>query len=103
VYPALTPEQRQELVMDTFVPKTNWAYTAPNTTYPYNPTVGQQLLDEAGWTLQSGAEHRSKDGKELVLILTTTTAPFRVTYLTVFEEQMKACGIRIIRNHQPAS
>jgi peptide/nickel transport system substrate-binding protein len=103
VYPALTPEQRQELVMDTFVPKTNWAYTAPNTTYPYNPTVGQQLLDEAGWTLQSGAEYRSKDGKELVLILTTTTAPFRVTYLTVFEEQMKACGIRIIRNHQPAS
>jgi len=93
VYPTLTPEQRQELVMDTFVPKTSWAYTAPTTTYPYSPTVGQQLLDAAGWTLQSGAEYRTKDGKELVLILTTTTAPFRMTYLTVFEAQMKACGI----------
>jgi hypothetical protein len=103
VYPTLTPEQRQELVMDTFVPKTSWAYTAPTTTYPYSPTVGQQLLDAAGWTLQSGAEYRTKDGKELVLILTTTTSSFRMTYLTVFEAQMKACGIRVIRNHQPAS
>lgn len=102
-YPGLTSEQRQNLVMDTFVPRTNWAYTAPTITYPYNPTVGQQLLDAAGWTLQGSAEYRTKDGKELVLTLTTTDAQFRVTYLTVFEEQMKACGIRIIRNHQPAS
>jgi ABC-type transport system substrate-binding protein len=103
VYPTLTPAERQELVMDTFIPTTSWAYTPPTTTYPYSPTVGQNLLDTAGWTLPLGAEYRTKDGKELVLILTTTTSSFRVTYLTVFEAQMKACGIRVIRNHQPAS
>lgn len=103
VYPDATPEQRQAWIADTFIPKSSWAYTPPTVTYPYSPTVGQSLLDEAGWTLPPGAQYRTKDGKELVLMLTTTTSSFRVTYLTVFEAQMKACGIHIIRNHQPAS
>lgn len=103
IYPTLTPEEREALVMDTFVPKTSWAYTPPTTTYPYSPTLGQNLLDSAGWVLPSGADYRVKDGKELVLLLNTTTSSTRVTYLTVFEAQMRACGIRVIRNHQPAS
>ncbi|MGB9774695.1 MAG: ABC transporter substrate-binding protein [Bacteroidota bacterium] len=103
IYPALTPEERQALTADTFVPTTSWAYTPPATTYSYNPTIGQNLLTEAGWILLPGAEYRTKDGRELVLTLNTTTSPTRVTYLSVFEAQMKACGIRVIRNHQPAS
>ncbi|HRE28838.1 MAG TPA: hypothetical protein PK954_19500, partial [Anaerolineales bacterium] len=34
---------------------------------------------------------------------TTTTAAFRVTWASVFEQQMAACGIQIVRNHVPAS
>jgi len=101
-FPSLTPAERQELVMDAFVPTTSWAYTAPATTYPYNPAAGQALLNTAGWTLAGGADYRTKNGKELLLVLNTTTSPFRVTYLTVFENQMKACGFHVVRNHQPA-
>jgi peptide/nickel transport system substrate-binding protein len=102
-YPDLTPEQRQALIADTFIRPTSWAYTAPATTYPYAPTTGQTLLDQAGWTLEQGATYRTRGGKELVLTLRTTTAAFRVAFLTVFEAQMQACGIRVIREHLDAS
>jgi ABC-type transport system substrate-binding protein len=102
VYPALTPAERQALVMDSFIPTTSWAYTAPATTYPYNPTVGRNLLNNAGWTLPGGADYRTKNGKELVLILNASISTFRETFLTVFENQMKACGIHVIRDHSLA-
>ena len=98
-YPSLTPEQRQALIADTFIRPTSWAYTAPATTYPYAPATGQALLDQAGWTLEPGATYRTRDGKELVLTLRTTDSRFRITFLTVFETQMQACGIRVIREH----
>ncbi len=98
-YPDLTPAQRQALIADTFIRPTSWAYTAPATTYPYAPATGQTLLDQAGWTLEPGATYRTRGGKELVLTLRTTTSAFRVTFLTVFEAQMQACGIRVIREH----
>lgn len=103
VYPTLTPAERQGLVMDTFIPTANWAYTAPATTYPYSPVAGQNLLNTAGWTLPGGADYRIKNGKELVLLLTTTNSSFRVTYLTAFKNQMKACGVHVILNPRPVS
>ena len=99
VYPSLTPEQRQALIADTFIRPSSWAYTAPATTYPYAPATGQALLDQAGWILEPGATYRTRGGKELVLTLRTTDSPFRITFLTVFETQMQACGIRVIREH----
>jgi len=102
VYPDLTAEQRQALIADTFIRPTSWAYTAPATVYPYAPATGQALLDQAGWTLEPGATYRTRDGKELVLTLRTTTTSFRQTYLAVFEAQMQACGIRVIREHLDA-
>ena len=98
-YPKLTAEQRQALIADTFIRPTSWAYTAPATTYPYEPTTGQALLVQAGWTLEPGATYRTRDGKQLVLTLRTTTGSFRVTFLPVFEAQMRDCGIRVIREH----
>jgi peptide/nickel transport system substrate-binding protein len=103
VYPTLTLAQRQELVMDSFIPKTSWAYTAPSTTYPYSPTLGQSLLEDAGWILPAGADYRLKNGKELLLQLNTTDAELRQTYLSVFETQMKTCGIHVVRNHQSST
>jgi len=103
VYPTLTLEQRQELVMDTIVPKTSWAYKEPITTYIYSTTLGQNLLDDAGWTLPAGADYRLKDGKELFLQLNTTDSDFRKTFLAVFEEQMRTCGIHVARYHLPGT
>jgi len=99
VYPDLTPEQHQEMIADTFIRPTSWAYTAPATIYPYAPATGRDLLGQAGWQLADGATYRTRDGKELVLTLRTTTASFRVAFLTVFEAQMQECGIRLIREH----
>jgi hypothetical protein len=39
----------------------------------------------------------------MALKFTTTTAQFRQTWAAVFEEQMKACGLRILRFHVPAA
>ena len=99
VYPDLTAEQRQALIADTFIRPTSWAYTAPTTVYPYAPATGQGLLEQAGWHLAPGATYRTRDDKELVLTLRTTTCSFRVTFLTAFEAQMRDCGIRVIREH----
>ncbi len=61
------------------------------------------LLEEAGWALASGALYRTNaNGDELEPMLTTTDANFRQTWAAVWEEQMKTCGIHIVRNHMPA-
>jgi ABC-type transport system substrate-binding protein len=103
VYPALTPAEREDLIMDTFIHPDSWAYTAPTTSYPYNPATGNSLLDAAGWTLPPSETYRTKDGKELALVLTTSDSPERHAIVSEFATQMEACGIRVLPNHQPAS
>lgn len=102
VYPYLTPEQQQELLMDTFLPKAHWAAAKENiTVYPFDPEKGKQLLEEAGWT---GEPIRSNaNGEPLSLSFTTTNAQFRQTWSAVFIRQMQACGIQIIPTYAPAS
>lgn len=104
VYPFLDSSQRQLMMMDTFLPKSHPAYSPPPSeyTYPYNPTLGQQLLEEAGWTLAPGARYRTKGDKELALTLTTTTAQFRQTWIAALADQLSQCGIRLIPSHVSA-
>jgi ABC-type transport system substrate-binding protein len=105
VYPLITPEQQESLVMNTFIPKTQWAYAGDEniTLYPFDPEAGMALLDEAGWVMDEALGFRAKDGEALSLKFTTTTAAFRQTWAAVFEQQMANCGIQIVRLHAPAS
>ncbi len=107
VYPFLNATQQQALLMDTFLPKAHWAYHAPAAeyTYPFDPPQGRQLLDDVGWALAPGATYRTNAaGYELALKLTTTTAQFRQTFLSVLENQLRDnCGIRLLREHISAS
>ena len=106
VYGFLTPEQQETLLMDTFIPKANPWYHAPppEYQYPFDPEKGKALLEEAGWILREGSPVRQKEGVgPLTLKFTTTTAQFRQTWAAVFEKQMAACGIQILRLHAPAS
>lgn len=101
VYGYLSPAQRQSMLMDTFLPADHWAYSAPSITYPFSPTLGTQLLEQAGWTLAPGATYRTNAaGYELALELTTTTAAFRQTWAAELEAQLRTnCGLRLVRNH----
>lgn len=107
VYGYLNASQQQSLLMDTFLPKAHWFYQSPTITYtyPFSPTVGGQLLDQAGWTLEPSATYRTNaDGYQLALKFTTTTAQFRQTWATVLENQLRDnCGIHLLRFHIPAS
>jgi ABC-type transport system substrate-binding protein len=106
VYPFLNEEQQQSLLMDTNIPRASWAYyDGPEIQkYPFDVEKGGALLDEAGWTLAEGADFRANaNGDELNLKFTTTNAAFRQTWAAVFEQQMAACGIRVLRLHAPAS
>ncbi|MFN8441000.1 MAG: ABC transporter substrate-binding protein [Caldilineaceae bacterium] len=96
-------EDKAALRMDSFVPKTHWAYKGPYTDYAYSPENGMALLEQAGWVDPDGDGIREKDGKALQLTLTTTNAQFRQTWAAVVEKQLAECGIVIIRQHTPAS
>ncbi|WP_298818413.1 ABC transporter substrate-binding protein [Chloroflexus sp.] len=102
VYPYLTPEQQEQLLMDTFLPKAHWAAANQNiTVYPFDPEKGKALLEEAGWT---GEPVRTNaNGDALALSFTTTNAQFRQTWSAVFIRQMAACGIQVIPTYAPAS
>lgn len=105
-YPLLSDEERAGLVMDTFIPKKHWAYAGDEnvTIYNFDVAKGSALLDEAGWTMPEGDDYRYNEaGEVLALKFTTTNAAFRQAWAAVWEQQMGACGVQIIRSHVPAS
>lgn len=105
VYPWLTDTAAFEA--DAIVPRGHWAHpgeAASFARYPFDPARGRALLEEAGWSLAEGAEFRTNAaGDELALTLTTTNAAIRLMWGAVFEEQMKACGLRLVRLHAPGT
>lgn len=107
VYPTLSSAEKSALLIDSFLSKDHWAYSAPppEFAYPFDPAQGAQLLEDAGWTLDLGATYRTNDsGYELAFSLTTTTASFRVNWTSALEQQLRDnCGIRLVRRHIPAS
>ncbi len=106
VYPLLSDEQRADLVMNTNIAHAHWAYAGDEniTIYPFDIAKGTALLEEAGWTMNEATGFRQNDaGEQLTLKMTTTNATFRQTWGAVWEQQMAACGISIVRLHVPAS
>ncbi len=103
VYPYV--EDGTALVMDTFLPKTHWAYKGPYTDMPmFDPEAGKALLDEAGWTLPEGESVRvNANGEPLVIKYATTTAQFRQTWSAVMVQNLADCGIQILAQYVPAS
>jgi ABC-type transport system substrate-binding protein len=102
VYPIV--EDPSTLRMDSFIPTDHWAHADGLPSYDFDPDMGAQLLDEAGWTLGEGATVRANEaGDPLSLKFTTTNAAFRQTWGAVFVANMAACGIEIIPLYAPAS
>jgi ABC-type transport system substrate-binding protein len=106
VYPLISAEEQAKLVMDTFIPKSHWAYAGDEnvTIYPFDPEKGKALLDEAGWVMDENLGFRANAaGEALGLKFTTTNAAFRQTWAAVWEQQMADCGIQIVPLFAPAS
>jgi len=103
VYPYV--EDGSELLMDSFLPKTHWAYGGPYADLPmYDPEAGKALLEEAGWTQEEGAPVRTNaNGDSLVLKFATTSAQFRQTWSQVMIQNVADCGFQIIPTYAPAS
>ncbi len=105
VYPWI--DDPASLVNDSVLPRGHWAYLGSADDFPrydFDPEQGKALLEQAGWAVHNDSQYRlDADGNELAFKLTTTDTAFRQTWAAVFEEQMAACGIRIVRLHAPAS
>ena len=69
----------------------------------YDPDMANQLLDEAGWVDSNGDGTRDKDGVELVLRYSTTTAQWRMNVQAVLSQQLQAVGVGIVQESYPAS
>jgi ABC-type transport system substrate-binding protein len=96
------------LAAETIVPSGHWAFPAADETgltrYPYDPGRGQAVLEMAGWKLPANAVYRlNADGEELALLLTSTDASLRQAWGAVWEAQLAACGVRLVRLHAPAA
>ncbi len=97
-------EDKSALLMDTFVPKTHWAYGGDITEYPYDPEAAIALLEEAGWTDPDGDGIRNNaNGDALSVKFTTTNAQFRQTWSAVAIQQLAGCGIQVVPLYAPAS
>ncbi len=70
---------------------------------PHDPAAAEALLDEAGWVDSNGDGTRDKDGVELVLRYSTTTAGWRNNIQAVIQQQLAAVGIGTVLEAYPAS
>jgi len=61
--------------------------------YPYDPEKAAELLDEAGWKMNSETGIREKDGQPLRLRLVISHQPIRVRSAELVQAQWKQVGI----------
>jgi len=62
----------------------------------YSPSSAEKLLDDAGWTLASGATYRTKDGKTLSLnLLIPADTAVATNEATLITDMLKAVGIKV--------
>ena len=104
VYPFLSEDARANLRIDSFLPNEHWAYNGPYPDLPFDPDLGGSLLVEAGWALPAGDLYRrNAAGDVLTLKLSTSDARFRQDWAAVAEENLRECGVQLLRLHTPAS
>ncbi|MCA9903509.1 MAG: hypothetical protein KC547_06610 [Anaerolineae bacterium] len=69
----------------------------------HDAAAAAALLDEAGWVDSNGDGTRDKDGVELMLRYSTTTAGWRNNIQAVVQQQLAEVGIGVILEAYPAS
>jgi len=68
-------------------------YTEPEQTYPFDPELANQILDDAGW-VDNGDEPRSKDGEELSFNLyARSESPYHTQAAKLIAEMGQEIGV----------
>lgn len=66
---------------------------SPNTAWEYNVEKAQQILEEAGWTLNGDV--RSKDGVDLAITYVTSINPVRQKSQAIVKQGLEKIGFRV--------
>ena len=86
------------------IPTMSWAYKpdAIDVTYPYDPEMAEQLLDEAGWTDTNGDGTRDKDGQELAFTMYGIAGnAVHEAILVAMQEYWNQIGIEMTPSPEP--
>ena len=91
-------------VADTMVPSTHPLYPEGITVYDYDPALGREILEEAGVIDRDldgvREEPRVRNPLRFTLIYATGSV-LREQVLTIFQENMEACGIEVTLSELP--
>ncbi len=69
-------------------------YETPDQTYPYDPDLANQMLDDAGWTLNDDGV-REKDGETLSFdVYVRSESPYNVQAAKLIAEMTKEIGVQ---------
>ncbi len=71
----------------------SWAYNEAAPWYPYNPEKAAQMLDQAGWKLNSSSGIREKDGQQFKFTLYTNDDALRVATGQELAKEFKRVGL----------
>lgn len=85
------------------MPTLSWAYNPDGIemTYPYDPDMANQLLDEAGWAIGDDGV-RAKEGQRLAFeMFTTASNEIYPQYLVTFQEFWREIGIEMTPRPEP--
>ena len=68
-------------------------YTEPEQTYPFDPEMARQILDDAGW-VDNGEEPRTREGETLSFdLLVRSESPYTINAAKLIEEMGAEVGI----------
>ena len=94
---------QQALPGDGPVLPNSWAYKPETAKHPFDPNAAKQLLDDAGWTVKSGAQVREKGGQKLSFTLITNGSGVRPQVAQAVATQLAAVGFDVQVNKMPLS
>jgi len=100
----------RSVIPASYIPPVHPMYNQDLEVLPYDPEGAKALLEEMGWTDADGDGYRecngcgiAADGTPLAFTWGSTTAPLRVQYMQIFQEQLAQCGFNVTLNNMPAS
>ncbi len=101
---------RKSAIFHSYIPQTHPLFNADGPIYSYSPTMGRELLTQAGWTDLDNDEATPRiaigiagvpDGTAFTVNLWTTTATARMQQSEIIVASLRSCGIEVLAEFWP--